>query len=128
MSKSFLLIHLLALSLYAKHIHKEKVYQEHFCKQLGGIMEYQLEDKTRVDCLADEYAIEVDFAQKWAESIGQSLYYASKTSRKPAVLLIMENQKRDSKYLRRLEDVSQKHQIDIWLIDEKFEVKRHYKL
>lgn len=53
-------------------------------------MEYKLEDNTRVDCLTPDYAVEFDFASKWAESIGQSLYYAQKTKRKPAVVLIMQ--------------------------------------
>jgi len=119
-----LLFLLLVLNLQAKHINKEKVYQEHFCKQFGGVSEYRLKDRTRVDCLLNEYAIEVDFAKKWAESIGQSLYYASQTSRKAAVLLIMEDLEKDEKYLRRLKDVSQKHGIEIWVIDQEFKIQK----
>ena len=115
---------LLTLSLEAKHLHKEKVYQEHFCQAYGGVTEYRLKDKTRVDCLIKDYAIEVDFAQKWAESIGQSLYYASQTSRKPAVLLIMEDKKKDQKYLDRLENVSKRHNINIWIIDKTFTITK----
>jgi len=119
-----LLFLLLALNLQAKHLNKEKVYQEHFCKQFGGVSEYRLKDRTRVDCLLNDYAIEVDFAKKWAESIGQSLYYASQTSRKAAVLLIMEDLQKDEKYLRRLKDVSQKHGIEIWVIDQEFKIQK----
>jgi len=115
---------LLTLSLEAKHLHKEKVYQEHFCQAYGGVTEYRLKDKTRVDCLIKDYAIEVDFASKWAESIGQSLYYASQTSRKPAVLLIMEDKKKDQKYLDRLENVSKRHNINIWIIDKTFTITK----
>ncbi|PHR55833.1 MAG: hypothetical protein COA44_09330 [Arcobacter sp.] len=122
MIKIFSIILLLLISLQAKNLHKEKVYQEHFCKKFGGITEYRLEDKTRVDCLIQTHAIEVDFAKKWAESIGQSLYYASKTARKPAVLLIMEDEKRDQKYLDRLEHVSKTHNIDIWIINKDFKI------
>lgn len=122
--KRLLLLLLFSLALQAKHLHKEKVYQEHFCKTFGGVVEHILPDRTRVDCLLDAYAIEVDFAQKWAESIGQSLYYASQTSRKAAVLLIMEDRKKDEKYLKRLEEVSNKHNIDIWTIDKAFKIER----
>jgi len=122
MIKTLNIIFLLLVSLQAKNLHKEKAYQEHFCNEFGGITEYRLKDKTRVDCLIDTHAIEVDFAKKWAESIGQSLYYASKTSRKPAVLLIMEDEKRDQKYLDRLENVSQTHHIDIWIINKDFKI------
>ena len=37
------------------------------------------------------YAVEFDFAEKWAEAVGQALYYALKTGKKPAVVLIMED-------------------------------------
>jgi len=124
MAKSLFSLLLLATFTQAKHLHKEKDYQKYFCKILGGVTEYRLKDKTRVDCLLDDYAIEVDFAQKWAESIGQSLYYASQTSRKAAVLLIMEDNIKDQKYLRRLEDVSQEHKIDIWTINKDFEIRQ----
>lgn len=44
------------------------------CNALDGKMEVVLKDKTRIDCLTAEYAIEVDFAKKGAEGIGQALY------------------------------------------------------
>ncbi len=116
---------ILVLTLQAKHLHQEKVYQKHFCTKFGGIMEYRLEDRTRVDCLLDEYAIEVDFAPKWAESVGQSLYYAAQTSRKAAVVLIMENMQQDKKYLHRLENVSKAHDIDIWIITKDFTIQKN---
>ena len=123
MIKILLSFLLLTGVIEAKHLYKEKIYQEHFCQELGGVTEYRLKDKTRVDCLLKNYAIEVDFAPKWAESIGQSLYYASETSRKAAVLLIMEDEEKDLKYLRRLKSVSQSHGIDIWIINKDFEIK-----
>ena len=61
---------LITLTLQAKHLHYEKVYQKFFCNKMHGQMEYELTDKTRVDCLTSTYAIEVDFGKKWAESIG----------------------------------------------------------
>lgn len=127
MFKVLALLFIITFSLSAKHLHKEKVYQEYFCNKFGGRTEYILPDKTRVDCLLKEHAIEVDFAQKWAESIGQSLYYANQTSRKPAVLLIIEDIEKDQKYLKRLENVSKKHHIDIWIIDKDFTIKEHNK-
>ena len=57
----------------------EADYRDFACKQLEGNIEYALDDGSRVDCLTDQYAIEFDFAKKWAEAIGQSLYYAEKT-------------------------------------------------
>jgi len=37
------------------------------------------------------YAIEYDFANKWAEGIGQAMYYAAVTGRIAGVVLILEN-------------------------------------
>lgn len=92
----------MALPAGAKHIYQEKVYQAHWCKAKGGVMEYKLDDATRVDCLLPTMAVEFDFAKKWAECIGQALYYGQKTKRTPACVLIMENPEKDFKYLRRL--------------------------
>ena len=96
--------------------HKEKYYQTQLCNDLDGVMEQSLLDRTRVDCLTDEYAIEVDFAKKWAESIGQSLYYAEMTGKKPAVGLILRDTKKDERRLHRLQVMADKYQIKIFKI------------
>ncbi len=95
----------------------ERYYQEKMCNQLGGVMEKRLFDNARVDCLTDEYAIEVDFAKKWAEGIGQSLYYAKMTGKKPAVGLIIDLNK-EQQFLKRLSKVSQEQGIKIILIEK----------
>ena len=83
-----------------KHSHlKEGDYVNMYCK---GIIEYQLPDRTRVDCLTDEYAIEYDWAKKWAESIGQSMYYSKMTGKKPAVAIIIKNPY-ERVYIKRIE-------------------------
>jgi hypothetical protein len=51
-------------------------------------LEKHLPSGGRVDCLAAEYAIEVDWANHWAEALGQSLYYAGATNRKPGIILL----------------------------------------
>lgn len=61
-----------------------------FCASLGGEIEHRLPDGGRVDCLTAEHAWEVDPSEKWAESIGQALYYALETDRLPAVLLVLD--------------------------------------
>jgi hypothetical protein len=92
-------------SAHSKNIYKESAYQRLWCAKAGGVIEYVLPDRTRVDCLTAEYAVEVDFARKWAEAIGQALYYASVTGKRPAVLLIMESPS-DVRYLKRLRRVA----------------------
>ena len=69
----------------------ESYYVNQWCTSDFGRKEAVLWDLTRVDCLAKDYAIEFDFAKKWAESIGQSLYYSKMTKKQPAVVLILQN-------------------------------------
>lgn len=107
---------LFGTNICSAHMYLEKEYQNHWCSHNAGQIEYRLSDLTRIDCLTGEYAIEFDFANKWAESIGQSLYYALSTGKKPGVVLIMENGQKDQKYLKRLQDVSSKYNIKVWTI------------
>lgn len=65
-------------------------------------MEYRLNDGTRVDCLTDTLAVEVDFAPKWAECIGQCKHYSHKTGKQAACVLIIEDPKKDLKHLKKL--------------------------
>lgn len=111
-----LLIFIQSIPVYAKHIYKEIVYQSKWCRANGGISEYTLDDRTRIDCLTKTHAIEFDFANKWAESIGQSLYYGLKTEKQPGVVLIIESPEKDSKYIKRLEQVANKFGISYWLM------------
>ena len=82
----------------------EKYYQDKWCK---GETEHRLSDGTRVDCMTVKregnfYAVEVEFADKWAESGLQALHYGLMTGRKPGIVIIVEDPKRDLKYLNRL--------------------------
>ena len=78
---------------YVYHKHNESSYQHAYCSAIGGIEEYTNSDKTRVDCLTNDYAIEFDFANKWHESIGQALHYGIMTGKKPKVMLILDGKK-----------------------------------
>ena len=66
--------------------------------------------------MTDEYAIEVEFAKKWAESVGQSLYYAEMTKKKPGVGFIVKNTKQDKRHLKRLKVLADKYGIKIFVI------------
>lgn len=120
--KKFLFIFifsLLVLPAFAQsksHLYLEKNYQDAWCKANGGSLEVVLYDKARVDCVTPDYAIEFDFAKKWGESIGQSLYYGTVLNKKPGIVLIMENGYKDQKYLNRVAMVAQKHNIKVWTI------------
>ena len=61
-------------------------YQQRLCA--GLLINRHLKNGTEVDCISDTHAIEVDFTNKWAEAIGQSLQYASELQRLPGIILI----------------------------------------
>jgi len=79
--------------------------------------EVVLSDRSRVDCLTNTYAIEVDFAGKWAEAIGQALFYSAETGKKPGILIIMETPQ-ERRFLKRLRHVIKTYNLPIrvWVI------------
>ncbi len=99
----------------ATHFKLEKEYQQAWCDDAGGQSEYVLDNKIRVDCITNEYAIEFDFAPKWAEAVGQSLYYAIIANKKPGIVLILERES-DERHFQKLETVAAKHGVTVWTI------------
>ena len=101
----------------AKRLHHEKYYQTIWCKAHDGRVEVVLPDRTRCDCLTDTHAIEFDFGNKWAESVGQALFYAIQTGKKAGVVLILEKEK-DYKYWIRLNTIIDHYglPIDTWKV------------
>lgn len=102
-----------SICVSAKHLYPEKFYQKEWCNRYNGVMEYRLKDGTRVDVVTKNYAVEFDFAPKWAEAIGQSLYYAKKTGKKPAIILIIEKPT-DFRYYKRAEFLAKEYKIKLW--------------
>lgn len=116
MQKTIVAILLIAMTIapvWAKRLYSEATYQKAWCDKKGGVTEYVLNDKTRIDCLLPDMAVEFDFANKWAECIGQALYYGRQTNRQPACVLIMERGEKDVKYLRRLRRAAYKKGVDM---------------
>ncbi len=103
---------LLALKANAQCQHCEKSYQYAWCAINNGIAEYKNNDLTRIDCLTKTHAVEFDFAKKWAESVGQALYYGVMTGKKAKVVLIIGEPK-EMKYYKRVEKLSKIYNFDI---------------
>ena len=110
---ALLIVVMLAACAHERHGYKEKDYQRSWCKKHNGQTEVVLDDRTRVDCLTADYAIEFDFGHKWAEATGQSLYYAIKTKRKPGVVLILKDSS-EERYYKRIRLISDAYGIKLW--------------
>ena len=100
------------LPLQEGGLRTERDYQLHCNQILQGKVEYRLPDATRVDILPDTLAIEVDFAKKWYEAVGQSCHYARWTDRAPAILLIVTD-KDQEKYIKAAKEATKNTQVKV---------------
>lgn len=96
----------------------ESYYQDIFATEIGGRTEVTAGDGTRCDILTDSYAIEVDFARKWGEAIGQSLNYGFQFNRQAGILLILEKPS-DRRHFIRVNSIIEHYDlpIKVWTID-----------
>ena len=102
------------------HPHNELSYQHAYCSMHNGIEEYELSDKTRVDCLTDTYAIEFDFSNKAYEAVGQSLHYALMTGKKPKIVLILDSKYKQQQmvYVERIKKIGQTYGIEVEYVSD----------
>ena len=98
---------------YVVHKHNELSYQKAWVSLHGGIEEFENADKTRVDVLTDTHAIEFDFANKWAEAVGQALHYQYMTGKRAKVILILEDPKEEMVYYYRVKKLGEIHNFDV---------------
>ena len=112
------LFFLLTTTAHAARIHPESYYRDIWCTQNNGEAEVKLEGRTRADCVTDTHAIEVEFANKWKDGIGQAFWYAIQTGKKAGILMILERPN-ENKYWIRLNTVIQTYElpIDTWRVE-----------
>lgn len=80
-----------------------------------AVTEFRLPDATRIDILCKQFACEVDWAKKWPEAVGQSVYYSLQTGRQPVVILLTETVE-DSRFIDRCKLVCARCNIDLWTV------------
>ena len=117
--KKLLLVLILSISSFASYaIENEDYYIEKFCNEMSGQSEYVLKDLSRVDCLTDTHAFEVDWAEgmKIYEAIGQSLYYSSETGKLPGILLLIRKENSE-KHIRKVREVIKAFDLPIELLE-----------
>jgi len=104
MKRLYLVLLLLCSSLSAERLNSESYYQKIAAEKYRGETEVSMPDGTRCDIVTETHAIEVDFADKWGEAIGQSLNYAFQSGKKAGILLILESPS-DEKHLIRVNSI-----------------------
>jgi hypothetical protein len=97
--------------------HRESHYRDIFCDKMGGVVEQISPSGTRADCVFSGYAVEVEFADKWAEGIGQALEYGASMGKTPGLVLIVG--RGGERYVRRVREVASAYRLPlkIWQMD-----------
>lgn len=72
--------------------------QRKFCA--GMPINQALPNRSEVDCVLEDVAIEVDFSDHWAAAIGQSLQYGAMMGRRPGIILVCRTRTPASTCLR----------------------------
>lgn len=104
---------------------KEKDHQIPWCEAAGGKWEQTLPDRTRVDCITATHAIEFDWAEKWSQAIGQSLYYAFQTNKRAGIVLIFKKETDYICYQRMMSVIQHNNMpIDVWTTGKDAKVKK----
>jgi hypothetical protein len=95
---------------------REAWYITEIAKQLNGQREVTV-PRGRVDVVTATHAIEVEFAAKWKNAIGQALWYAHQTNKKAGIVLVMRDELKDAPYAIALGSLieDQKLPIKVWL-------------
>ena len=108
----------------AKRLYTEDTYNAYWWQTvMNGNYEKKIPDKigtgyTRADCVLDDYAVEVDFANEWSGCGGQAFYYADMLGKIPGCLLILEDAVKDVRYFNRLK-IFKRRGLKIWTITPK---------
>jgi hypothetical protein len=66
---------------------------------IGGVREYSVESG-RIDLLTDEYAFEIEWANKWKDAIGQAIWYGLQTNKKPGIILLLKSKENYKYYIQ----------------------------
>lgn len=77
----------------------ETAWSTYLAARLGVDPEYRLPDGSRADIVTDTHVYEVEWCNKWEESIGQVMYYHMATD-KPGVVYLLKRPGDDEDYIR----------------------------
>lgn len=102
------------VTCYSKHLYPESYYRDIWCDDNNGSTEYRMPDGTIADCLTTKYAVELEFASSWYESVAQALHYAMLSGHKAGIVLIIETDA-DLVYWKRLVALKKYYRLPLTL-------------
>lgn len=87
-------------------------------EDFSGVAEYKTIDGSWIDIYTKGgYTVEVEWAAKWKEAVGQALYYAAIEDAKPGIVLLFKGEKTEKLHYMRLMIVASKYNIKVWVIE-----------
>jgi len=92
----------------------EVAWSKWLADRMGGVAEYRLPCRSRVDILTDTLAIEVDWVKKWPEACGQATYYSVITNRQGAILLLLRGKPTEDRYLMRARQACERLSLPVF--------------
>jgi len=102
---------------HARRADNELYWEAIIAAQLHAEAEHRLPCGARVDLLTPTAAIEIDWPKKWAEGVGQALYYGAQTNRRAVVLYLVSDPVAEARYLDRARVAADAGGVEIWLWD-----------
>ena len=112
---------LAALIIFLSHslISAERDVRDGWCDSMQGVAEFRTKDGTYVDCLTEQYAVEVEYDNNWKEGVGQALHYAESTGKEAAIVFVKRAKSRKD-YLSELLRVINKYNlpIEVFVVEE----------
>jgi len=99
-----------------------------YVRRINGYFQGETEvtvEGGRADIVTDTYAIEVEWAPKWKHAIGQALWYALQTNRRPGIVLLPRPGagRKDYRHLIRLQstlDYAGLSGVRVWIWPDDF--------
>jgi len=114
----FAILYLVAFGVVTSYAESEAYYRDLWCEAANGQSEVRNSDGTWTDCLTETHAVEVDFAGKWYEAVGQSLHYALLTGKDAGIVLIIKTEKDKEKHQNLLNVIKNNCiPITVWTIN-----------
>lgn len=87
------------------------------CRRLAAKYAAELEvvlpDETRVDLLSETHAWEAEWAENWAEGVGQATLYSIWTGKRPGLILLTRDRRGDKLHFLRAKLVCERLKIDL---------------
>ena len=74
--------------VFAQDLPRETDQIKWLAEEYGCECEVVLEDGSRADLVSRDYAVEVEWCEKWKEAPAQAVLYSVWTGKKPAVILL----------------------------------------